>query len=212
MPQKQPAVLALDEITMKQIPALLTLAAILLLAGVIPRPAQAQFYNLDGKLACARTPNALCYDTTPPRAPAPIQIDRPARSASRPEVPQAPGISIAPDTKALARRPIVATDPLQEIATRLQAGRPSPGDLTTLRSRAEARDGKALELLGWCEFIGLGVPRDPIFAYLLYGAAAKVGVPNAARNQATIYETALAPEQRQQVLDLENSSQPRERE
>jgi len=197
---------------MKEIHALLILTATILLTGMIPRPGQAQFYSLDGKLECARNPNAVCYDATPSHAPAPIQLDRPARSAARPAVPQAPAISIAPDTKDLARRPVVATDPLQEIATRLQAGRPSPGDLATLRSRAEARDGRALELLGWCEYIGLGVPRDPVFAYLLYGAAAEVGVPNAARNQATIYETALAPEQRQQVLDLENSSQPREQE
>lgn len=195
---------------MKQGPALLILTATIFLAGEIPRPAQAQFYSLDGKLECARNPIALCYDATPPRAPAHIQLDRPARSAPRPAVRPAPAVSIAPDTKDLARRPVVARDLLQEIATRLQAGRPSPGDLTTLRSRVEARDGRALELLGWCEYIGLGVPREPVFAYLLYGAAAKVGIPNAARNQATIYETALAPEQRQQVLDLENSFQPRD--
>jgi hypothetical protein len=197
---------------MKKLSALFILTGSILCSGVVTRPADAQFYSLDGMLECVRTPGAVCYDTTTPHASEPIQSDRPAQPAARPAISPVPAIRLAPDDRAPTRRPAAAIDPLQEIAMHLQARAPAPGDLSTLRSRAEARDGRALELLAWCEFIGLGVQRDPVFAYLLYGAAAAVGVPNAAKNQAAIYETALAPAQRQQILDIENSVQPPPRE
>jgi hypothetical protein len=46
--------------------------------------------------------------------------------------------------------------------------------------------------------------RNPVEAYLLYGAAGNAALPNARDNQRLIYERDLTSDQRQQVLDLAN--------
>jgi hypothetical protein len=59
-------------------------------------------------------------------------------------------------------------------------------------------------LLAWCKLNAIGMARDPVQAYLLYGAAGNAALPNARDNQRLIYERDLDSNQRQQVLDLAN--------
>jgi hypothetical protein len=58
--------------------------------------------------------------------------------------------------------------------------------------------------LAWCKLNAIGMVRNPVEAYLLYGAAGNGALPNARDNQRLIYERDLNSEQRQQVLDLAN--------
>ncbi len=78
--------------------------------------------------------------------------------------------------------------------------------MTTLQARAKAGNARALELLAWAELVGVGVPRDAVQAYFLYGMAAAAGLPTGRRDQASIYEGALTAEERQQVLVIENGN------
>ncbi|HLI20854.1 MAG TPA: hypothetical protein VKV32_07040, partial [Stellaceae bacterium] len=97
-----------------------------------------------------------------------------------------------------------AEDPLHEIAARIQAEKPASSDIAWLTKAADSGNARAIELLAWCDLNAIGTPRDPVKAYLLYGAAAEAALPHASDNQALIYENDLSPEQRQQVLDLAN--------
>jgi hypothetical protein len=92
------------------------------------------------------------------------------------------------------------------IATHLQARNPRPADITALQARARAHDPWALELLAWAELTGVGVPRDPVRAYFIYGMAAAAGMPNGRRDQVVIFESSLTEEQRQHILVIENGS------
>lgn len=163
-------------------------------------PAAAQFYSIEGRFECLNDPKAVCFDATND-GPLAKPIARAAPSAGMlihpPPARPASQASAAP-------RPAEPADPLREIARRLETGRPAAGDPAALRRLAEAGDKRALELLAWCNLRGLGVARDPLQAYLLYGVAADIGVADARRNQAIIYETDLTPEQRHRVLLMEN--------
>jgi TPR repeat protein len=165
--------------------------------------AQADLYRLEGRYVCLGKPGALCYDATPSvaRPPAPA-----AAAAARGEAGlPAPGERTQPLAAAGPRQdPVKPQDPLHAIVDRLQAGKPRAGDIDTLLQRTGSGDSEALELLAWCNATGTGVPRNSVVAYLLYGEAAAVGVANAARNQAAVYETSLTPEERQKALELEN--------
>ena len=72
--------------------------------------------------------------------------------------------------------------------------------MALLESHAEQREPRAVEALAWCNLNGIGWPADPISAFLLYGAAAELGVPKAKANQVTIFETRLTQQQRQDLL------------
>jgi TPR repeat protein len=163
-------------------------------------PSQAQFYSLEGRYQCLNDANAACYDTTPsavPRKPQPAPAAMPADiMRTKPDARAAPTRAAAPSA--------IPADPLAEIAARLRGGSAAPRDIEFLRGRAAARDERATELLAWCHLKGVGMPKDPVPAYLLYGVAAKLGVPNARRNQAIIYETDMTPEQRQTALTIED--------
>ncbi|HXY99511.1 MAG TPA: hypothetical protein VEI03_05895 [Stellaceae bacterium] len=161
-------------------------------------PAAAQFYSLEGRFECLNDPKAVCFDATsdgpmakPSGTATPAAARRPPRQRQTPQPDAAP-------------RQAEAADPLREIAHRIENGHPAAEDPAALRRLAEAGDKRALELLAWCNLRGLGVARDPLQAYLLYGVAAGVGVAAARRNQAIIYENDLTSEQRQQVLLIEN--------
>ena len=52
--------------------------------------------------------------------------------------------------------------------------------------------------------LAIGMVRDPVEAFLLYGAAGNAALPNAHENQRLIFERDLDSHQRQQVLDLAN--------
>lgn len=161
-------------------------------------PAQAQFYSLEGRFECLNDPKTVCFDATPDGPMA-----RPSASAARTAAagaarkPQGEPVRVAP-------RVVQKVELIREIAKRLEARHPAPDDTAALRRLAEAGDKRALELLAWCTHEGVGVRRDPLQSYLLYGIAADVGVADARRNQAVIYEYDLTSDQRQQVLTIEN--------
>jgi hypothetical protein len=165
-----------------------------LVLALAPLPARADFYSLEGRFQCLDKPDAVCYDATPSRDPAP-----PPLPVTAPAVPQAPPAP-AKSASAPASAPL---DPILAIALRIKARRPEAGDLEALRRAAAADDARAIELLAWCSYRGLGTARDPVAAYFLYGKAAAVAVPHARENQAAIYEETLTQEQRQRVLQTE---------
>jgi hypothetical protein len=178
----------------------------LALCGVGAAPSHGQFYSLEGRYECLNDPKAVCYDATSD-APAPTPEVRPAPAGAQPAKPRA---KVARAGEALpsagTTAPAIAAtaDPIGAIAARLQDGTATPGDIALLRGRAAAADKRATELLAWCHLNGVGVKRDPVPAYLLYGVAARLGVLNAERNQAIVYETDMTPEQRQSALLIEN--------
>jgi len=158
-------------------------------------PSRAQFYSLEGRYQCLNDPSAVCYDATPSRLP----------PKEKPAVPDAPA---KPEAKAAAMHAVVPSaapaDPLAAVAARLQSGAAVAHDIALLRERAAASDSRATELLAWCHLKGVGMEKDPVPAYLLYGVAARLGVANARRNQAIVYETDMTPEQRQIALTIED--------
>jgi TPR repeat protein len=176
------------------------LGAGLLLALVLRAlPAEAQFYSLDGRFQCLDNPQAVCYDATsdaPRSAPA---APRPTTSAPRRATP-------AKQVAAITKAPPAPVHPLEAVILRLEARQPGPGDLALLRQRAHAGDKRAIELLAWANLKGIGVAPDPMEAYLLYGFGASLGVPHAKSNQAIVYETMMTPEQRQEVLTIEDET------
>jgi hypothetical protein len=161
-------------------------------------PAHADFYTLEGRFHCLDAPAANCVDMTPvtPLAGSPDDEAPPAKAEPAIEVP--PLVVNAEQGKDTAR------DPILDIATRVEAGKPSAADMRRLQSMAHDGDGRAIELLAWCDYAGIGVPRDPVAAYLLYGVAAMAGITRASANQAVIFEYVLTPNQRQMVLDIQN--------
>jgi hypothetical protein len=175
------------------------LSAGLLLALVLRAlPAEAQFYSLDGRFQCLDNPRAVCFDAT-------SDAPRPAPPVPQPPMPErraAPAEQVA----AIRKAPLAPVDPLQAVILRLEARKPVPGDIALLRQRAHAGDKRAIELLAWANLEGIGVPPDPMEAYLLYGTGASLGVPHAKRNQAIVYETMMTPEQRQEVLTIEDET------
>ncbi|HUC64716.1 MAG TPA: hypothetical protein VMA53_04760 [Stellaceae bacterium] len=175
------------------------LGAGLLLALVLRAlPAEAQFYSLDGRFQCLDNPRAVCFDAT-------SDAPQPAPAAPRPAEP-APRREAAAKQVAIAKAPGAPVDPLQAVILRLEARKPGPGDIALLRERTHADDKRAIELLAWANLNGIGVAPDPMEAYLLYGFGASLGVPHAKRNQAVVYETMMTPEQRQEVLTIEDET------
>jgi hypothetical protein len=172
---------------------------VLMFLGVYALPARAQFYNLEGRFQCLNNPAAICFDAAsdwpPPSPPEARVIPDPA-----PAVVPAKAIPMP----ASVTPPGPAADPIRDIAARLEAKKPAPDDVSMLRRAAGGGDRRALELLAWSALMGLGTERDPVQAYLLYSAAASVGITNARQNRASIYENELTPEQRHQALLIEN--------
>jgi TPR repeat protein len=169
--------------------------------------AQAEFFRLDGRFQCLESGANVCGEAqaiVKPRPVPPPAIPQPT-AAPEPVVPlpvAAPAAKTAPAAQAsVPERPI---DPLQVVAARVQARRPSSNDIAWLNQAARNGDPRAIELLAWCKLNGIGMARDPVEAYLLYGAAGNAALPNARDNQRLIYERDLTSNQRQQVLDLAN--------
>jgi hypothetical protein len=175
----------------------------LALCAIGAAPSHGQFYSLEGRYQCLDDPKAVCYDATSSKSaatrPEPQLHSAPVGAEpARPEAKAArAGVAPAPPRTA-------AIDPLSEMATRLQGGTAAPPDIALLRGRTAAGDKRATELLAWCHLKGVGVQQDPVPAYLLYGVAARLGVLDAERNQAIVYETDMTSEQQQQALAIEN--------
>jgi TPR repeat protein len=185
-------------------------AALALAAG---RPAHADSAQLRWEYACLKDPDAVCFDETPsgadPLAPKPVAVapppDEPGDGSGA--APQAAAAS--PSGKPAAKTAMTAAavvDMLGTIAGRLRVGKPTAADMNTLQARARQGNVRALELLGWAELLGVGVPRDPVQAYFHYGMAAAAGLPTGRRDQAAIFSGSLTNEERQQILLIENGN------
>lgn len=185
---------------MKRLPTGCGLAALAMLALGRAAPARADFYTLDGRYQCIERGDAVCGDArllaTPAKHRAPPPIDDAA--------PSEPFLTLSPDAPLGTVPTPQPGDPLHAIALRLQAGRAARGDLAALKAQAHAGNPRAIELLAWCDLNAIGTDRDAVEAYLLYGAAATAGLPNARSNQAAIFERYLNSDQRQTVLNLGN--------
>jgi hypothetical protein len=177
------------------------LASLTVLAiGLMAPPARADFYMLDGRFQCLDRANAVCGDAQPL-----VAMQQAAKPAPLPSPPAPDTLVAMPQPVAHVAPPVPGTDdPLHEIATRVQTDKPASGDLAWLKQAADKGNPRAIELLAWCKLNAIGTAGDPVEAYLLYGAAADAALPHARENQALIYEKDLAPNQRQQVLDLAN--------
>jgi hypothetical protein len=173
-------------------------------------PARADFYRLDGRFQCLDGADSSCggpgrAELHPPLPPKPKSDDVP------------PGLDLDAD---LAGQPQSArndvgpqhesgpSDPVLAIAAKIKTDRVSAADVQLLRSLSRNGNARATELLAWCDYKGVGAPRDSVAAYVLYGIAALAGMPHARANQAVIYEYALSSDQRQRVLDIENEVRP----
>ncbi len=191
-----------------------SIAVTLAVVGIAP--ARADFSRLQWQYECLRDPDAVCFDATPSGADPLAPKAPPANAAPAAEnaTPASSSTSAATPPAGQSRKPAVkppteeaaSGDPLRAVAARLQARKPTASDITLLQARAKAGNARALELLAWAELVGVGVPRDAVQAYFLYGMAAAAGVPTGRRDQATVYESALTAEERQQVLVIENGN------
>lgn len=160
-----------------------------------PPPARADFYTLEGRFQCLDRPGAVCFDaTTAPLVPRDSTLDAASLTAAAPPTRPAPAAATQP------------ADPVLAIARRIAREHPDEGDLGRLRHAADLGDGRAVELLAWCALKGIGTGRDAVEAYLLYGKAVALAVPQARENQRLIYERTLTSAERQRVLDLEARS------
>jgi TPR repeat protein len=182
------------------------LAAVAALAGTAANPARADFFSLDGRFQCLERGESICGDAQ--ALAQPYQAQPPAVSvAAVPVAPQEPALPIATTAAAPSVTPSSVShnlDPLPAIAARVRVRRPSSNDLAWLAQAANHGEARAIELLAWCKLNGIGMARDPVAAYLLYGAVVDAALPHARDNQALIYERDLDSDQRQQVLDLAN--------
>lgn len=175
-----------------------------LAAGLSPRVAGADFYTLDGKFACLESDDAACVNRNHAAEMLEPKSGKPAETTTR-AVDHDPVLK-APPTLARDRREknTSSQDPIVEIAARIEAGKPSSEDMKHLHTLSRSGDGRAIELLAWCDYFGIGLPRDPVAAYILYGIASLAGIADADANQAVIYDYVLTPDQRQLVLDIQN--------
>jgi hypothetical protein len=163
-----------------------------------PATARAEFYTLEGRFQCLDRANAVCFDATAAKLEPPFAAPPPA-----PDSRDSAADARQPSTRATPLAAKEPTDPLLVIAKHIENARPEAGDLDRLRHAADAGDGRAIELLAWCALKGIGMGRDPVQAYLLYGKAAAADVPHAQQNQALVFESTLTSAQRQRVLDLQ---------
>jgi TPR repeat protein len=164
-------------------------------------PARADFYSLEGRFQCLDRPDAVCFDATPDVVPPPPRDSRES-ALSAPAPTPAPEAAAAPP-----KPPAPPPDPIIAAARRVAHDAPAAGDIALLRGRADAGDGRAIELLAWCALHGIGMTADPVAAYALYGRAAAAGVAHARRNQALIFEHSLTSAERQHLLDVAAESQ-----
>lgn len=94
---------------------------------------------------------------------------------------------------------------MDELIGQIRARTITAKGIALLEKRAVAKEPRAVEALGWCKLNGIGMPADPVEAYFLYGEAARLGIPNAKKNQTAIFETRLTQKQRQLVLMREQT-------
>ncbi len=164
--------------------------------------ARADFYDLTGRYECLDKADAVCYDTTPtlpdPRAwQSETAAEQTVVLAQPAPKPPKGGKNAKPAAPAHVNN-------YQDTIDRIQAKKATAGDIELLRNRARTGDASALELLAWCEYLGVGTQPDAVRAYLLYGEAAAAGAPMAKANQQLLFGRVLTQDQRQKVLDVQN--------
>lgn len=160
--------------------------------------ARAEFFSLSGRFQCLESGAAVCGDAQQVVRPLP-----PLPAVAEPVAP--PAVATMSAVPAAAPAPVARpVDPLQVVAARVQSRRPSSNDLAWLAQAARDGNARAIELLAWCKLNAIGMARDPVEAFLLYGAAGDAALPNARENQRLIFERDLDSDQRQQVLNLAN--------
>jgi TPR repeat protein len=138
--------------------------------------ARAQFYNLDGAYRCMTRSDPACAAEAK-LAPRPLAL---------PAFPSGPTV--------------------ESVFAAIRADKLGPAERQLLEDHAQQKEPRSLEALAWCKLNGIGWPADPIAAYLLYGAAAALGVPKAKANQIAIFETRMTQQQRQDVLMIVQAS------
>lgn len=168
--------------------------------------AHAEFFSLSGRFHCLASGAAVCGDAQQVVQPLPVAPPVAPEPATPPAAEPTPVAKAAPavvpaSVPAPVARPV---DPLRVVAARIQSRRPSSNDLAWLTQAARNGNARAIELLAWCKLNAIGMARDPVEAFLLYGAAGDAALPNARENQRLIFERDLNSDQRQQVLDLAN--------
>jgi hypothetical protein len=195
-------------------PLRLALLAGLALAAA-PVPARAQMFDLQGLLECIDHPDTpQCRDRA-----APDDDERPPTvTPTAPDAAAGPAAgednefaieTTPPRPRAKPEPPPLPPPPPPTIADlkaalgRIQANRQSEADMALLEKQAEARVPAAVEVLAWCYLNGRGRAADPIKSYVLYGEAARLNVPNAKKNQETIF-AAMSSDQRQRLLDMQS--------
>ena len=171
--------------------------------------AQAELFSLDGRFQCLASGAKVCGNAQivvkplPPPAVSPPVMPQPVMA-----LPIAAPMPIAAPVTGQAAVALPPVDPLQVVAMRIQARRPTSNDIAWLTQAAHNGDARAIELLAWCKLNAIGMARDALEAYLLYGVASNAALPNARDNQRLIFERDLNSEQRQQVLNLANEGMP----
>jgi len=184
-------------------PSLLYVMAALagLVAALYLGPAHADFYTLEGRFQCLDKAASDCTDMSPvmPLAGSPNDA-----AIVPPGTPAEPALEVPPPVVKAEQDKAAPRDPVLDIASRVEASKPTKADMNRLQSLSREGDGRAIELLAWCHYAGIGLARDPVAAYLLYGVAALAGVTRASANQRVIFEYALTPDQRQMVLEIQN--------
>jgi TPR repeat protein len=133
-------------------------------------PARAQFYNLDRAYRCVTRSDPAC-----------------AAEAKLPSPP--PALPAVPGGQTV-----------DSVFAAMRLDKLGPAERQLLEDHAQQKEPRSLEALAWCKLNGIGWPADPIAAYLLYGAAAALGVPKAQANQIAIFETWMTQQQRQDLL------------
>lgn len=186
-------------------------------------PAHADFYRLDGRFKCFEVETPTCaagrVELHPPAAkhkraaapapPAKLSIHHLlALAKPHPPKPAPHPVERKPAPVEAHRRPNHKVHgPLSAIAVAIRKRHMSATQIRLLRKLSDGGNGRAAALLAWCEYQGLGVARDPVAAYVLYGVAALAGIPRAKTNQDVIFNYVLTSDQRQTVLDIKNSLQ-----
>jgi len=104
---------------------------------------------------------------------------------------------------AIVEQDLTARMPWVQVVKEIAGGAPTPFAVEAVRSRAEADDGQAVELLGWMYANGVGVARDLPTAFTLYARAAELGVQGAMENAQAVYK-AMSPDNQRAVFNAIN--------
>jgi len=197
-------------------------AAAALLASM-PGEAGAQFFRLQGVLACIDHPETeACRERLRPAPGQPASASAaavpaagaptakplaeppkrppPSPPATAPPDGVAPPKPVAPQPKEEASAARFTAADLKDAIARVQANRATGRDMAVLEAKARGDDPAAVEVLAWCKLQGRGAAPDRLAAYRLYGRAVALHVPHARENRRIIFEHLMTDAERRQAL------------